>query len=79
MILQIRSMEKAILYCDKLLYLETLKRTEENNVLENLICEGLLGIFSRWLDCAINPLMHQCATIIMKVIVIISFLVNITP
>jgi len=64
----IRSMEKAILYCDKLLYLETLKRTEENNVLENLICEGLLGIFSRWLDCAINPLMHQCATIIMKML-----------
>ena len=66
-------MDGAILYSDKLLYLETLKRTQENNVLEALINNGLLNIFSQWLNCAINPLMHQCATIIMKVIVSVIY------
>lgn len=71
-------MDGAISYSDKLLYLETLKRTQANNVLEDLINKGLLTIFSKWLDCAINPLMHQCATIIMKVIILILVIVQIT-
>lgn len=72
----IRSMDGAILYSDKLLYLETLKRTQENNVLEALINNGLLNIFSQWLNCAINPLMHQCATIIMKILTMVPVNVN---